>query len=79
MRLLRRLDDRVIGRAERDPAARRRADAWANGILLLIAVGIAVACLVADHGSAARSPGMWVLIGFVAAGAVARLVRSRSR
>lgn len=79
MGLLRRLDDRVIGRAEHDPAARRRADAWANGLLLLIALGIAVALLVADHGGATQSPGAWALIGLVAGGAAIRLARSRNR
>jgi peptidoglycan/LPS O-acetylase OafA/YrhL len=76
---LRRLDDRVIGAAERDPAARRRADAWANALLILIGVGIATAVYFSDHKSGSRSPAVYVLVGVVVAGAVVRITRSRGR
>ena len=79
MGFLRRLDDRVVGRAERDPASRRRVDAWANALLLLIGIGLAVALYLSDHHSAVRSPGTYVLLGIVVIGAIFRIVRSRGR
>jgi hypothetical protein len=75
--LLRRLDDQVIGKAERDPAARRRADVWANGLLLLIGAGLAIALYLSDNRSAERSPVVYVLIGIVAGGALLRIARTR--
>ena len=79
MGYLRRLDDRVIGQAERDPAAHRRVDAWATALLLLIGGAIAIAFYLSDHGSWVRYPGMYVLIGVVVVGALLRFRRSRRR
>jgi hypothetical protein len=77
--LLRRLDDRVIGQAERDPASRRRADAWAGTMLILIGAGVAVALYFSDMKSGFRSTALYVLIGVVVGGALLRLARSRGR
>ena len=76
---LRRLDDRVIGRAERDPVTRRRADAWANGLLILIGAAIAIPLLISDRNNGVSSAGVFVLIGVVVAGGVVRIARSRGR
>lgn len=75
---LQRLDDRVIGQAERDPASRRRASAWANWLLLLIGVAAAIALYLSDHKNV-DSPWMYVLIGIVLVRALVRLSRSRGR
>ena len=79
MGFLRRLDDRVIGQAERDPTARRRVDAWANVLLLLVGGAVAIALYLSDHSTGVRSPGAYVLIVAVMVGAVVRIVRSRNR
>ena len=76
---LRRLDDRVIGQAERDPAARRKVDAWANALLLLIAGGVALAVYFSDRGTSLGSPTVYVLIGLIVGGALLRITRSRGR
>jgi hypothetical protein len=76
---LRHLDDRVIGKAERDPATRRRVDAWANAVLILIGGGLAIAVYVSDRKSELHSPGIYLLIGAVIGGALLRIGRSRSR
>ena len=79
MSLLRRLDDRVIGKAERDLAARRRADAWANGLLLLVGAAIAIALYLSSSKSVGRSPTVYALIGIVVGGALLRIAHSRRR
>jgi len=76
---LRHLDDRVIGKAERDPAARRRVDTYANAVLILIGAGLAIAVYVSDGKSGLRSPGIYALIGVVIGGALLRISRSRNR
>lgn len=79
MGFLRRLDDRLIGRAERDPAARRKVDSWANGLLLLIGGGVAIAVYFSDRRTSLGSPTVYVLIGLILGGALLRITRSRSR
>ena len=79
MGLLRRLDDRVIGKAERDPAVRRRVDVWANGLLLLVGVAVALALSLSNSKSANISPAVYVLIGIVVVGALLRIARTRRR
>jgi hypothetical protein len=76
---LRHLDDRLLSKAERDPATRRRVDAWANAVLILIGGGLAIAVYASDAKSGLHSSGMYVLIGVVTGGAVLRIGRSRRR
>jgi hypothetical protein len=74
---LRRLDDRVIGQAERDPATRRSVDAWANALLLLIGGGVAIAVYFSERKAGLGSPAVYVLIGVIVGGALLRIARSR--
>ena len=77
MGFLRRLDDRLIGKAERDPAARRRADTWANGLLLLIGTAVAIAFLLSDSHNTYMGPAVYTLIGALVVRALLRITRTR--
>jgi hypothetical protein len=46
----RKLDDRVVGAAERDPEVRRRGDVVARTLLVLAVVAVVVAEYIAGHG-----------------------------
>jgi len=76
--MLRRLDDRVIGRADRDRATRRRAGMWASGALLVIVLVVFAADYISSRhrGVPMAFPG--VAAGVVLGGAVGRFWR-RSR
>jgi peptidoglycan/LPS O-acetylase OafA/YrhL len=73
-----RLDDRVVGAAEKDPAVRRRGERWARSVLVLSVLVLLLADYIGSRKTHLPLAVPWVIAGMLL-GFLVLWIRTRER